>query len=182
MPAGQGGQIRLIRYSIHVEEQIQRLRATKRKLQEGYDTDVREIAFMADLSENDVRELERLEKMRVHSLYVQYPTESGPEDLAELLTLDGPDAIDQLIEGSDLREMVRSALDRQSHREARILARRFGLAGGKEGTLQEIGDAEGVTRERIRQLEKIALDELRSDTKLRDAVVPYVLPEPALRE
>lgn len=72
-----------------------------------------------------------------------------------------------------MRVMVHAALDRRSPREAAILARRFGLADGREWTLQEIGDQEGVTRERIRQLEKAALDALRTDAELRGAAVPY---------
>jgi RNA polymerase primary sigma factor len=56
-----------------------------------------------------------------------------------------------------LREMV-GALDT---REATILRCRFGLDGGDERTLEEVGEQFGVTRERVRQIQNIALNKLR---------------------
>lgn len=166
-------QIRLIRYPVHLEEKIRRMNDTKRRLPEADRSNPREVAFMADLSEEEVPELERLSLTKIHSLDVTYQTDSGPELLAELIGMDAPELLDELIERHDMRAMVHDALDQRSPRESAILARRFGLADGKEWTLQEIGDQEGVSRERIRQIEKIALDALRSDTKLRAAAMPY---------
>ena len=149
--------------------------ATKRKLPITERSNPREIAFMADLSEEEIPELERLDRTRTYSLDVTYETETGPERLAELIVLEGPELLDRLVENHDIRRMVHSSLDQLSRREADVLARRFGLTDGKAWTLQEIGDMEGVSRERIRQIEKIALQQLRSDPKLRGAAVPYVL-------
>ena len=56
-----------------------------------------------------------------------------------------------------LQEMVKT-LD---HREATILRARFGLDGGAEKTLEEVGVKFGVTRERVRQIQNIALKKLR---------------------
>ena len=166
-------QIRLIRYPVHLEEKIRRMNYTKRRLPEADRSNPREVAFMADLTEEEVPELERLSRTKVYSLDVTYQTDSGPGLLAELIGLDAPELLDELIQHHDMRVMVHAALDRRSPREAAILARRFGLADGREWTLQEIGDQEGVTRERIRQLEKAALDALRTDAELRGAAVPY---------
>ena len=58
---------------------------------------------------------------------------------------------------SMLREMV-TTLD---EREATILRYRFGLDGGPERTLEEVGVKFGVTRERVRQIQNIALRKLR---------------------
>jgi RNA polymerase primary sigma factor len=46
-------------------------------------------------------------------------------------------------------------------RERKIIFQRFGLAGGNPKTLEEVGKQFGVTRERIRQLQNVALDKLR---------------------
>ena len=58
--------------------------------------------------------------------------------------------------------LIDFALDCLKERESRILQRRFGLFGAKRETLEEIGQSEDVTRERIRQIEKKGLDKLKS--------------------
>jgi RNA polymerase primary sigma factor len=65
-------------------------------------------------------------------------------------------AYDQL-----LKERVRSSLEILSERERAVLEMRFGLTDGRTHTLEEVGDAFSVTRERVRQIESKALRKLR---------------------
>ena len=65
-----------------------------------------------------------------------------------------------------LQEMVKT-LDT---REATILRYRFGLDGGSEKTLEEVGQKFGVTRERVRQIQNIALAKLRKMIEKFEAV------------
>jgi len=70
-----------------------------------------------------------------------------------------------------LREQIRSMLDALSERERSVLEMRYGLQDGKPRTLEEVGKAFGVTRERVRQIEAKALRKLRHpgrSRKLRD--------------
>jgi RNA polymerase primary sigma factor len=70
-----------------------------------------------------------------------------------------------------LREQLRSILDSLNRRERQVLEMRFGLKDGQGHTLEEVGQAFGVTRERIRQIEAKALRKLRHplrSRKLRD--------------
>jgi RNA polymerase primary sigma factor len=70
-----------------------------------------------------------------------------------------------------LREQMRTILGSLNHRERRVLEMRFGLKDGRGHTLEEVGQAFGVTRERIRQIEAKALRKLRHplrSRKLRD--------------
>ena len=60
-----------------------------------------------------------------------------------------------------LSEQIERALDTLSPRDARVLRLYFGLEGGREHTLEEIGNLLGVTRERVRQLRDRALKRLR---------------------
>lgn len=60
-----------------------------------------------------------------------------------------------------LQEQVHRALDTLTEREAGVIAMRFGLVDGVGKTLDEIGRIYGVTRERIRQIEKKTLEILR---------------------
>jgi RNA polymerase primary sigma factor len=70
-----------------------------------------------------------------------------------------------------LREQLRTILNSLNHRERQVLEMRFGLRDGQSHTLEEVGQAFGVTRERIRQIEAKALRKLRHplrSRKLRD--------------
>jgi RNA polymerase primary sigma factor len=70
-----------------------------------------------------------------------------------------------------LREQLRTILDSLNRRERQVLEMRFGLKDGQGHTLEEVGQAFGVTRERIRQIEAKALRKLRHplrSRKLRD--------------
>jgi RNA polymerase primary sigma factor len=70
-----------------------------------------------------------------------------------------------------LREQLRNILNSLNHRERQVLEMRFGLNDGQSHTLEEVGQAFGVTRERIRQIEAKALRKLRHplrSRKLRD--------------
>jgi RNA polymerase primary sigma factor len=70
-----------------------------------------------------------------------------------------------------LREQMRTILNSLNQRERRVLEMRFGLKDGRGHTLEEVGQAFGVTRERIRQIEAKALRKLRHplrSRKLRD--------------
>jgi RNA polymerase primary sigma factor len=63
-----------------------------------------------------------------------------------------------------LHEQLENALNRLPPREAQILRLRYGLADGRVYTLEEVGQAIGVTRERVRQLEAQALNRLRQSS------------------
>src|SRR5690625_1879143 len=70
-----------------------------------------------------------------------------------------------------LKEQLDESLGTLSDREAGVISLRFGLSGDEPRTLDEIGQAYGVTRERIRQIEKKTLDKLRHPSRsqvLRD--------------
>ena len=67
----------------------------------------------------------------------------------------------ELLRDKDLRNEVDGLLKDLDDREKKIISQRFGLGGGTRKTLQEVGNKLGVSRERIRQLENIALVKLR---------------------
>jgi RNA polymerase primary sigma factor len=100
---------------------------------------------------------------------VQEPTsldlpvgEDGDATLGDLI--EAPDAIDPhaVAEANALSKVMGEALAELTPREQRILSLRFGIGGAGEHTLEEIGKIFGVTRERIRQIEAMALAKLRN--------------------
>jgi RNA polymerase primary sigma factor len=74
----------------------------------------------------------------------------------------------ELLRDKNLRDQVGELLDVLDDREREIIFQRFGLDGGNPRTLEVIGKKFGVTRERIRQLQNVALDKLRRALRKRE--------------
>ena len=88
----------------------------------------------------------------------------GDEDSAEFSEMIGDEDAETPFESLRDKNLLRQMdglLDVLDQREKRIISQRFGLGGGKRKTLEDIGKTFGVTRERIRQLQNIALAKLR---------------------
>jgi RNA polymerase sigma factor (sigma-70 family) len=69
--------------------------------------------------------------------------------------------LDDLVENQELQQCMRSCLADLPEREAQILRLRYGLETDRPHTLREIGECLGLSHERIRQIERIALEKLR---------------------
>ena len=77
----------------------------------------------------------------------------------------------ELLRDKNLRDEVSELLEVLDDRERKIIFKRFGLDGGKPKTLEEVGKIFGVTRERIRQLQNIALVKLRRALAKRETPI-----------
>ena len=75
----------------------------------------------------------------------------------------------------EIRGLVREALITLDDRERHIIRNRFGLLGGKELTLEEIGKTLNLSRERVRQLEREAKNKLRAELQQHQAQFGYSL-------
>lgn len=97
------------------------------------------------------------------------PTQSTPADDGSSVTESLPDKRtppphDQIFTKSDA-DFVARMLSRITEREAKVLQMRYGLTNGKRMTLKQIGEAVGLTRERVRQIEKEAKQKLEEYVK-----------------
>ncbi len=81
---------------------------------------------------------------------------------------------DQLY-ADEVRGLVRHAMIQLDDRERHIIRNRFGLLGGKELTLEEIGRTLNLSRERVRQLEREAKDKLRANLQRFQPQIRYSL-------
>jgi RNA polymerase primary sigma factor len=196
-------QSRTIRIPVHMVETINHLlRAQRRLLQEiGREPTFEEIALeMGLLSDEDKLAIEeaeekgkqldpilkrklrraaakvrRIMEISQEPISLEMPVGSEEEsllgDFIEDETITAPlDATSRRL----LREQLESILNQLSKREREVLEMRFGLKDGKYHTLEEVGKAFGLTRERIRQIEGAALRKLRHPTrrrKLKDYLV-----------
>ena len=103
------------------------------------------------------------------------PAHTGLRALfGDLVEDEKPDTPYEQLEDKTNTDLVRQMMDTLDPREATILRYRFGLDGGGEKTLEEVGKKFGVTRERIRQLQNIALKKLRKRIEDREAVQEVV--------
>ncbi|HEX3729525.1 MAG TPA: sigma-70 family RNA polymerase sigma factor [Opitutaceae bacterium] len=157
--ANQGKTIRL---PVHLIAKISKLRRSARTLTEklGREPTDEELAAEAGLPAHRVAHL-RSVSVQPASLDAPLGHEADASSLGEIVrdenALSPAENFGEKSLTADLAEVVNS-LDR---REAEIIKLRFGLNGGSELTLQEVGDRFHVTRERIRQLERIALLKIR---------------------
>jgi RNA polymerase primary sigma factor len=158
---------RAIRIPLHMTERIRQMYRTAQALEQerGRRPTPEEIAVQNE----SVRSMMDISQ---HTLALERPVGGdGDSELGDLIEdVDAPEASDAAEHGL-LREAIEEALDELTPRQARILRLRFGLNGGGDHTLQMIAVKFGLSRERIRQLEKIALSRLRAPGlthKLRD--------------
>jgi RNA polymerase primary sigma factor/RNA polymerase nonessential primary-like sigma factor len=155
-------QTRNVRLPVDVVEQVARLGRLDRRfqLEHGREPTVAELAAVAELREERVVELRRVAR---DSLSLDTPV--GPEGetrVADLIEETDVLAAHEVVEFRALAEQLRAVVDKLPPREAMIITWRYGLNDGRRRSLQEIAEKLGVTKERIRQLEKSALATLRS--------------------
>ncbi|MCC3279909.1 sigma-70 family RNA polymerase sigma factor [Arthrobacter sp. zg-Y40] len=155
-------QSRTIRIPVHMVEAMNKLRGIQSQLARelGRKPLPEETALRADLSVEKVEELQSYGHAPL-SLNLQVPgLTEGDESLADLIY----DPYDQtpleVVSFTLLQEQLHSVLDTLSEREAGVVAMRFGLTDGEPKTLDAIGKVYGVTRERIRQIEKKTMAKL----------------------
>jgi RNA polymerase primary sigma factor len=162
-------QSKTIRLPVHLVDKIARMRKTIHLLTEelGREPENEEIAAEMQIPVNKIALLKTV-SVRPASLDAPVGEESDSTVLGELVGDDNAvspfDGLREKNLKDDLYEMVNS-LD---EREAKILKMRFGLGGEKELTLEEVGRKFKVTRERIRQLQNLALSKIRKQMQKRE--------------
>jgi len=158
-------QARTIRVPVHMIERINRQVRTGRQLVQelGREPSCEELAARMDISVDVVRATKKIAQQPISlETPVGEEQESHLGDLVEDKGVALPsDAAIQL----NLREQMGCMLRMLTPREERIIKLRFGLDGGSEHTLEEVGQVFAVTRERIRQIEAIALRKLRHPSR-----------------
>ncbi|XVQ15374.1 RNA polymerase sigma factor [Spirillospora sp. CA-255316] len=158
---------RTIRLPVHVLEMLSKLSRVERDMHQrlGREPTPEELATELDKSPEQVRELLRTSRQPI-SLDSTIG-EDGETRIGDLIEdTDSPEA-SELVDRQLMADQLRRTLDILSPREAKIMAMRFGLFDGTPRTLDEIGKALGLTRERIRQLEKESLSKLRHPSNAR---------------
>ena len=165
--ANQGKTIRL---PVHVVDKLFHIRRAEARLQEAFGREATddEIAEELDTTPEKIREL-RTASQRPASLEAPLGYDSDNRVADVVADENAEDPYDEL-EGKANTSMLREVLKELDPREVTILRYRFGLDGDDEKTLEEVGRKFGLTRERIRQIQEIALKKLRKKIEKLDQV------------
>jgi RNA polymerase primary sigma factor len=150
---------RTVRIPVHLHDTLAAVRAAQASLKAelGRDPRPEEIAEEAGV---DVAKVE-LALGVADTVSLEQPIGEDGAQLGDFI--EDEDAVDpvRVTEEMDIANSLRKSIDRLPEREGRILALRYGFYDGVPRTLEEIGEEFNLTRERIRQLEKLALCRLR---------------------
>ena len=163
-------QSKTIRLPVHVGDKLLHIRRAATRLEEefGREPTLEELAAEVDMAPT---RLAALRTAAVPPSSLDAPV--GDEDGKRFDEMVGDDRVDTpyaQLEDKTTTAMLREMLDTLPDRERTILRYRFGLDGNGEKTLEEVGEHFGVTRERIRQIQNVALEKLRKMIEKREAV------------
>jgi len=154
-------QSKTIRLPVHLVDKISKMRRTAMRLQEelGREPTDEELGEELGITASRVAQM-RMAAIRPASLDAPIGDEDS-NNFAEVVQDESADTPYEQLEEKTVTRMLQEMVKTLDPREATILRARFGLDGGSQKTLEEVGQKFGVTRERVRQIQNIALRKLR---------------------
>ena len=158
-------QARTIRLPVHMVEIVNKLiRVSRQLVQElGREPTSLEIAKRMDIPAAKLRKVRKIMQVPIS---LETPIgEEGDSHLGDFIKDSAVPAPDEAAINVNLKEQTGQVLHTLTPREEKIIKMRFGLEDGSEHTLEEVGRAFAVTRERIRQIEAKALRKLRQPSR-----------------
>lgn len=170
---GLADKARTIRIPVHVVEKLNKISRVERKLQSelGREPTVEEIAEETGI---DAVEVDAIKSSAQAPISLEKPVgEEEESKFGEFIADEQAPSPYERTTGALAQEALREALESLGYRERRVLELRYGLGGEKPRTLDEVGKAFNVTRERVRQIENQSLRKLQSlaeTQSLRDLV------------
>jgi len=162
-------QSKTIRLPVHLVDKISKMRRASMKLQEilGREPTDEELAHDIGISPARVAQL-RTAAIRPASLDAPIGDEES-NNYAEVVQDENAFSPYEQLEEKTVTAMLQEMVENLDPRESMILSYRFGLDGGGEKTLEDVGAKFGVTRERVRQIQNIALRKLRKKIEKMEA-------------
>ena len=169
-------QSKTIRLPVHLVDKISKMRRVAMQMSEelGREPTDDELAEEVGLSSSKISQLKTV-SIRPASLDAPISDDDSTEFGEIVGDLEAMNPFEQLRD-QNLRDEVGDLLTVLDEREKKIIYSRFGLDGGKAKTLEEVGKKFGVTRERIRQLQIIALMKLRRALQKKEKPIDHLLP------
>ncbi len=154
-------QSRTIRLPVHVVKEINLILRAFRHLElaNGKETRLEQIAHLIDRSVDDVR---RAITLNEHIASLDAPLEIDPDHtIADAIADDNALDPEEMLQSSEVGNLVNQWIEQLTDKQRRVLERRYGLGGAEISTLEEVAAELNLTRERVRQIQIEALDQLR---------------------
>ncbi|MEV7421473.1 MULTISPECIES: sigma-70 family RNA polymerase sigma factor [unclassified Streptomyces] len=154
-------QSRTIRLPVHLVEELGRIRRVQREFNREHGRDPEPAEVAAELDSNPARVIDVLDWARDPVSLNMSVDDDGDTQFGDLLedtsAVSPEQSVLTLLRSEELEDLI----GRLDQRTASIIKMRYGIEDGRERTLTEVGKQHGLTRERIRQIEKHALIELK---------------------
>jgi RNA polymerase primary sigma factor len=154
-------QSKTIRLPVHLVDKISKMRRVSLQMSEELGREPTDEEFAEEIGISSTK-LSQLKTVSIRPASLDAPI--GDDDSTEFGEIVGDEDAQtpfELFRDKNMRDELSELLEVLDDRERKIIFKRFGLDGGKPETLEELGKKFGVTRERIRQLQNIALAKLR---------------------
>jgi RNA polymerase primary sigma factor len=166
-------QSKTIRLPVHLVDKIARMRRVGMQLAEefGREPTDEELGEELNMAPGKIAQL-RTAAIRPASLDATVGQEEDGASLGDMIGDEAAHMPSDMLSDKNLRKAVMDLLHVLDERELKIITLRFGLDGKKEMTLEEVGRKFKVTRERIRQLQNIALRKIKRALDKQDKVKP----------
>ncbi|MDO4785094.1 MAG: sigma-70 family RNA polymerase sigma factor [Propionibacteriaceae bacterium] len=152
---------RIVRLPVHVAEQVNQISAVRRNLERllGREPEVTEIAAELEFEPDKVIDLLRYARDHVS---LDAPVEpDGDTALGDLIARETAPGPDEMVLDAEDRQRLDAMLSGLDERSADVVRRRYGLLDGRQAKLADIGQVWGITAERVRQIERLALAKMR---------------------
>ena len=155
-------QSKTIRLPVHLVEKIAKVRRVSLQMSDelGREPTVDELGEELGIAREKVARLKSV-AARPTSLDAPIEDNQDPAEFGDIVGDEGAQTPFEVLRDENMRDEVGRLLDILDEREKKIIFQRFGLGGGQPKTLEDVGKAFGITRERIRQLQNAALAKLR---------------------
>src|SRR5256885_5930355 len=159
-----------IRLPVHLVDKISKMRRTAMRLQEEFGREPTDEELAEELGISAAR-VGQMRPAAIRPASLDAPIgDDDSNNFSEVVQDENADTPYEQLEDKTVTRMLQEMVKTLDPREATILRYRFGLDGGSEKTLEEVGQKFGVTRERVRQIQNIALNKLRKMIEKLEAV------------
>ena len=168
-------QARTIRLPIHVVKEINQVLRALRHLERESGKDVRleQVAYLLDRPVDEIRQLLTLNE---HVASLDAPLEIDPDfTIADTLADEKISGPEQALHSNKMGKMIEKLVRQLSEKQRKVLERRYGLYGTDIKTLEDIAVELNLTRERIRQIQIEALNQLRRLIKKEGIIQDHLL-------
>lgn len=160
-------QSRIVRVPVHMNESINKMQRAKNNFVNAHHREPSDTE-LAELMGITKRKLREIQTAAADTISTETPVgEEGDTTLGDFIVDKDSQTAEQNVIEQEKHNRIMMAIETLTPREQMVIIKRFGLDGGREYTLDEIGKEIGVTRERVRQIEGKALRKLRHCSRSR---------------